>query len=165
MTLRRRLRFLAELVAALLFTAMFCAFLLQVFTRYVLNDPVTWTQELVVVVYLWVVFWCGAFLLRERDHITFDMLFVSLPLPARRRLAIVMTALVGVAFVAALPKNVDYIAFMRIEKTAILRLRVDLLYSIFALFMAAVAAAAAWRLVRLLGPAWRDEVEDGTKPE
>ena len=36
----------ADLVSARLFALMFGAFLLQVFTRYVLNDPVTWTQEL-----------------------------------------------------------------------------------------------------------------------
>ena len=38
-----RLRRIAEIVAAALFAAMFVAFILQVFTRYVLNDPTTQT--------------------------------------------------------------------------------------------------------------------------
>ena len=54
--LRARLRFFAESVTALLFMAMFAAFLLQVFTRYVLNDPVAWTQEFVLITYIWIVF-------------------------------------------------------------------------------------------------------------
>jgi hypothetical protein len=44
---------------------------------------------------------------------------------------------------------------MRIESTSDLHLRLDLLFSIFAIFMAAVvlrAAVAAWRL---LGRRWR----------
>ena len=84
--IRARLRYFAELVTVILFVAMFAAFLLQVFTRYILNDPVAWTQEFVLIAYIWIVFWCGAFLLREREHITFDMVFVSLP-PGPRRVA------------------------------------------------------------------------------
>jgi TRAP-type C4-dicarboxylate transport system permease small subunit len=153
-----RLRFFAEIVAALMFVALFAAFLLQVFMRYVLNQPVAWTNEFVLIVYIWIVFWCSAFLLRERDHITFDMVFVSLPLGARRILAVVLTALVGIAFVAALPGTVDYITFMKIERSAIMGIRFDLLYAIFAVFLVAVVLAALWRIRKLSGPAWRKEV-------
>ena len=153
-----RLRFFAELVAALLFTAMFAAFLLQVFTRYVLNNPVSWTNEFVLIAYIWIVFWCSAFLLRERDHITFDMVFVSLPPGKRRILAVILTALVAIAFVAALPGTIDYITFMKIEKSAMLRIRFDLLYAIFAVFMVAAILAALWRIVRLLRRSWSEEL-------
>jgi TRAP-type C4-dicarboxylate transport system permease small subunit len=160
--LRARLGFFAELVSALLFLAMFAAFLLQVFTRYVLNDPVAWTQEFVLIVYIWIVFWCGAFLLREREHITFDMFFLALPLNLRRVLAIVLTALAGVAFIVALPATIDYVTFMKIEKSPVMGIRFDILYSIFILFVMAVAIGALWRLWRLLGRSWQDElVADG----
>ena len=112
--LRARLRFFAESVTALLFMAMFAAFLLQVFTRYVLNDPVAWTQEFVLIMYIWIVFWCGAFLLKEREHITFDMFFLALPPRQRRILAILLTGLTGIAFIVALPATFDYVAFMKI---------------------------------------------------
>ncbi len=154
-----RLKFLAELVAALLFVVMFAAFLVQVFTRYVLNDPIAWTQEFVLFAYIWIVFWCGAFLLRERDQITFDMLSTALPMRARRILGFVLTALVGIAFLAALPGNLDYIAFMAIERTPILRVRYDWLYSIFAVFMIGVVVASALRLWRLSRPGWRHELD------
>jgi TRAP-type C4-dicarboxylate transport system permease small subunit len=157
--LAERLRTLAELVAALLFVVMFAAFLVQVFTRYVLNDPIAWTQEFVLFAYIWIVFWCGAFLLRERDQITFDMLSTALPLRARRILGIVLTALVGIAFLAALPGNLDYISFMAIERTPILRVRYDWHYSIYAVFMVGVIVAAALRLWRLSRPGWRHELE------
>lgn len=160
-----RLRFLAELVAALLFVAMFVAFLVQVFTRYVLNDPIAWTQEFVLFAYIWIVFWCGAFLLREKDHITFDMLSTALPMRARRTLGIVLTAVVGIAFLAALPGNVDWIAFMAIERTPILRVRYDWLYSIFALFMVGVIVASALRIRRLCRHGWRHELETAPAEE
>ena len=163
--LAARLRFLAELVAALLFVAMFAAFLLQVFTRYVLNDPIAWTQEFVLLAYIWIVFWCGAFLLREKDHIAFDMVSTALPMRARRILGLVLTGLVGVAFLAALPGNLDYIAFMAIERTPILRIRYDWLYAIFAVFMVGVIVASALRLWRLSRHGWRHELETSSAAE
>jgi TRAP-type C4-dicarboxylate transport system permease small subunit len=137
---------------------MFVAFLVQVFARYVLNNPIGWTQEFVLIAYIWIVFWCCAFLVRERDHITFDMAFEALPPGARRRLAIVLTAIIVIAFVVALPKTVDYIAFMKIERSPILRIRFDLLYSIFAVFMLAVIVDAVIRIKRLMSASWMDEL-------
>ena len=159
---RARLRSIAEWVTVLLFVAMFVAFLLQVFTRYVLNDPVAWTQEFVLIVYIWIVFWCGAFLLREREHITFDMFFLALPPAWRRVLAIILTALTGVAFIAALPATVDYVTFMKIEKSPVIGLRFDILYSVFVVFVIAVAVGALLRIWRLVGRSWQDELgKDG----
>ncbi len=159
---RARLRSFAEWVTVLLFVAMFVAFLLQVFTRYVLNDPVAWTQEFVLIVYIWIVFWCGAFLLREREHITFDMFFLALPPAWRRVLAIILTALTGVAFIAALPATVDYVTFMKIEKSPVIGLRFDILYSVFIVFVIAVAVGALLRIWRLVGRSWQDELgKDG----
>ena len=157
-SLRARMRYFAELVAAIMFMIMFAAFLLQVFTRYILNDPVAWTQEFVLIAYIWIVFWCAAFLLREREHITFDMFFLALPLPGRRVLAIILTALTGVAFVAALPATVDYVTFMKIEKSPVIGLRFDVLYSIFVVFVIAVAVGAVVRVWRLLSRSWQDEL-------
>src|SRR5688500_14576409 len=113
-SLRARLGYFAELVASIMFVAMFAAFLLQVFTRYILNDPVAWTHEFVLIAYIWIVFWCAAFLLRERERITFDMFYLRLSLAGRRVLAIVPTAPTGISFFVALPATVDYVTFMQI---------------------------------------------------
>lgn len=160
-----RLRAVAEWVGAVLFVAMFAAFLLQVFTRYVLNDPVTWTQEFVLIVYIWIVFWCAAFLVPPREHITFDMVAISLPSGARRGLALVLAALVAIAFLVALPPTVDYIAFMKIERSPVLGIRFDVLYAIFAVFVAAAVIGSALRIFRLLGRSWREEVRTDTEAE
>jgi TRAP-type C4-dicarboxylate transport system permease small subunit len=148
----------AELVAAAMFAALFGTFLIQIFTRYVLNNPTAWTQELTLVLYIWIVFWTCSFILHERDHITFDLISSSLPPRGRRLLAIASTALVVVAFGTALAPSFDYISFMKIVRTPVLRLPFDIVYSIFMVFLVSVIAAALWRIGRLLGRNWRDEV-------
>ena len=62
--LLRRLVMGAELVGAALFATMFGAFLLQIFMRYAVRNPLGWTLELCMIAYLLLVFWGGAFLTR-----------------------------------------------------------------------------------------------------
>ena len=54
----------AELVAALLFAAMFGAFIVQVVSRYVFDDPVSWSLEICSITYVWIVFLTSATILR-----------------------------------------------------------------------------------------------------
>src|SRR3990170_4026504 len=115
--------------------ARFGTFLIQIFTRYVLNNPTAWTQELTLVLYIWVVFWTCSFILHERDHIGFDLISSNLPPRGRRVLALAATALVVVAFGVALRPSFDFVSFMKIVRTPVLRLPFDLVYSIFLVFL------------------------------
>ncbi|HET6160292.1 MAG TPA: TRAP transporter small permease subunit [Dongiaceae bacterium] len=136
---------------------MFAAFIVQIFSRYVLNDPTAWTQEVTLICYVWVVFWTSAFLLEERDQITFDMLILAAPVPARRWLAVICALLIAAAFATALPSTLDWIRFMRFEKSPVLGLRYDWLYSIFILFCAVVAVRALLRAKHLISVKWQRE--------
>lgn len=140
----------ADLVGALLFLAMFASFLLQVFSRYVLNAPIGWTLEACLVAYLWFVFWAAAFMLREEDHVRFDLLVRALPALARRRLAAASTLATLACFALAFPATLDWVRFMAIDRTWTLGIRFDLLFSIYVLFMLAVMVRALLSLARLL---------------
>jgi TRAP-type C4-dicarboxylate transport system permease small subunit len=150
----------AELIGVLLFSGMFAMFILQIFTRYVLGHPFGWTSEACVIFYVWIVFWTSAFLVHERDHVAFTILYETSSSKGRRALSIVGAAALLVAFAAALPGTVDWVRFMKIEATPVTHIRFDLVYSVFVLFVAAVVARAGYDLYRLIGPNWRKEVED-----
>ena len=76
-SLTGRLRRGAELAAAAMFAVMFAAFVVQVVSRYVFDDPVTWSLEICSIAYVWIVFFTSATILTPRQHITFDMLSKS----------------------------------------------------------------------------------------
>jgi TRAP-type C4-dicarboxylate transport system permease small subunit len=63
--------------------------------------------------------------------------------------------LVGGIFLFALPGSLDYIKFLWRERTPVLGLRIDLVYSCFGIFLIAIVLRSAWSIVRLLGPQWR----------
>ena len=54
---------------------MFASFIIQIATRYVFNAPTEWTYEVILITWLWAVFWGAAFLLEDKDHVKFDIIY------------------------------------------------------------------------------------------
>jgi TRAP-type C4-dicarboxylate transport system permease small subunit len=144
--LRRR----AENVAAAMLAVMFIAFLIQIVFRYVFNFPVGWTSELTVVMWLWLVLWGAAFVLKETDEIRFDLLSGMAGRRTRIAMGIVSAVALIVLYSAALPATIDYVAFMKVEKSSYLKIRMDWLFSIYAIFVVAILIRYIWILSRLM---------------
>ncbi len=133
---------------------MFGAFLLQVFTRYVLNAPLGWTTEVSLISFLWFAFWGAGLMTADKDHVRFDMLYRAAPRMVRRVMALIATLTLGIVFAIALPANVDFITFMAYDVTWVLEIRFDYVFSVFAVFMAAFGLRSLWRAWRLVGRDW-----------
>lgn len=132
-----------SLIAAML-AVMFLAFLVQIVFRYLLDLPVGWTNELSLVLWIWLVLWGAAFVLREDEEIRFD-LFYAMAGRRTRRVMFVVSALSLVALYAiSLPAVVDYVTFMKVEKTAYLKIRFDWLFSVYVVFVVAAIARYLW---------------------
>jgi TRAP-type C4-dicarboxylate transport system permease small subunit len=145
----------AENVAAAMLGVMFVAFIVQIFFRYVMNFPVGWTQELSVVLWLWLVLWGAAFVVREREEIRFDIIYGAAGPQARRVMCIITAAALLALYIVSLPAVVDYVTFMKVEKTAYLKIRFDWLYSIYIVFVIATICRylyLAWQALRGVAP-------------
>jgi len=143
-----------EAVSAALFAALFIGFLLQIFFRYVLNAPLVWTLEFCLLAYLWMTFWNCGMLMRLNDHIGFTLIYDAMGPAGRRALAVTGFAILGATFAAALPGVIDWTLFMSIAQTDVFGLRLDLVFSIFILFMVAVILRTLVRVRRLAGRDW-----------
>ena len=138
--LRRR----AEDVAALLFMVMFLAFIVQIVTRYVINFPLGWTFELSMLCWVWGVLWGAAFVVREKDEIRFDVVYSLLGERTRRYLTVVSGLSLIVLHGLSLPAVVDYVLFMRVERTAYMNIRFDFAFFVYVIFAVAVLARYCW---------------------
>jgi len=147
-------------VAVGLMGLMFISFLLQITFRYLLNQPLGWTEEVTVLCWVWVVLWCAAFVLSNNDEIRFDIVYTLVP-PRVRRL---FTAASSIAFVVlllmSLPASWSYVAFMKREHTAYLHLRLDAMYSIYVIFVLACIVKQARIALRAI--TGRDRAETDT---
>jgi len=142
------MRRLAAAVSALLVAAVFVSVLVGVARRYLFGAPLVWIDELSVVLFIWAIFWTAAFAIPLGEHVAFDLVHSALARRARRAVTIVSCALVGAAFLAALPQTVNFILFLWRERTPALQWRLDYVYSIFAIFIAAAALRFLHEAVR-----------------
>lgn len=156
--LYKGLTFTAEIIGILWFLVMFITFLLQVFTRYVMNDPLGWTTELSLIAFLWFAFWSGGLLVRPKDQVRFDLLYQISSEKTRRILALVTTVSLALIFLAGLPANYDYVTFMKIDVTSVLEIRFDYVFAVFIIFMATFAIRHLLRAFRIVRPNWQDEI-------
>ena len=153
--LRRR----AENAAAIMLGLMFAAFVLQVLFRYVFNFPIGWTSELTVALWLWLVLWGASFVLKETEEVRFDLLTGAVGPRARNAMAAVCAVALLVLYGTSLPASWSYVSFMKVEKSAYLRIPVSWLYSIYVVFLVAIVVRYAWLLVRLLRGGQAEEAD------
>lgn len=153
----------AELVAATMMAAMFLTFIVQIAVRYsarldwlvaavpVLNPAYyDWTLEFCLALWVWIVFWGGALVVRERDHVTFDILYMHVKPKVRRWLSIVIGLVICISFLWSLLPTWENFYILRLKRTASLGyllgdwVRIRDIYSIYIAFLIIVAARYAW---------------------
>ena len=145
-----QLRMRADNVAVGLLTAIFLSFILQIFSRYVIRQPLGWTLEACLLSWLWLIFWSTAFTLKEEDHVRFTILSDHVR-PAIQKIFVVISAIcIITAMSVSSPATIDFVTFMSIEKTSLLKLRFDYVFSIYLIFSTAIISRYLWRLLYLL---------------
>ena len=144
--LRRR----AENVAAAMLAVMFAAFVIQIVFRYFFNFPIGWTSELTVIMWLWLVLWGAAFVVKESEEIRFDLIHGVAGRRARVAMGIVISVAVVVLYGMSLPATFSYVSFMKVESSSYLKIRMDWLFSIYLIFAVAVIVRYLWLLALLL---------------
>jgi len=144
--MRRR----AENVVAGMLGVMFVAFILQIVFRDFFSFPIGWTSELSVIAWLYMTLLGSAFWLKESDEIRFDLISGSLGPTGRRVVGLVVAVAAVVLFAMALPATVKYVAFMKVESTSYLKIRLDVLYSVYVVFAVAVIVRYLWAIVGIV---------------
>ena len=89
----------------------------------------------------------------------FDVLYNLAPAKGRRVMALISAGAIVIAFAAALPATLDYIAFYRIKSSMVMGLRLDYVFSVYAIFAVAVIVYYGFRAFALLRGASPDDLD------
>lgn len=138
----------ANAVGGLLFLALFIVFLVQIAARFGLDLPLPWTDELAVILYIWVILWAAAFVVPEREHVVFDLVWNSVGRRARQAMQIAGNLLIGGLALVGLPASWDYVHFMAREGTPVLEVPMMWVFLPFVLLMGALVVRSAWTIWR-----------------
>jgi TRAP-type C4-dicarboxylate transport system permease small subunit len=148
--LGRWLRKRAENVAVALLSIMFACFIIQIFFRYVLNNPLGWTEEVIVTAWLWAVLWGAAFIVSEAEEVRFDILYSNISEGARRVCAVVTGIALILLYGISLPASYKYVSFMKVERSAYLHVPINLMYSVYLVFVVASIGRYLWLVYRAI---------------
>ena len=154
----RLLKQIADFIGTTSYAVLFLTFIYQVVMRFVFNRPLAWSDELIVILYVFCVFWAGAFLLEEKDHVMLDLVFEHLPPGGKRAFSIAYSLIIGGLFLYAVPASYSYVSFMMRENTPVLGVPFALVFAVFILFLLSIGLLYIRKLIVLLGPDWRREV-------
>jgi len=149
----------AENVLAAMLATMFFAFLLQIFFRYVISWPTGWTNELSAILWIWIVLFGAAFVVTEQEEMRFDLIYASVRPRMRSAMFLVFAAALVVLYAVSLPAVVDYVAFMKVQKTAYMHLRFDWVFSIYVVFVLAIIVRYIWLCWQVLRGAAPEEFD------
>jgi len=154
-------RILTEGVAALMMAAILCTFILQIVVRYAVGSEwfvatfgnaidasyFGWTVEFILVLWLWTIFWGNSFVVRDSDHVTFDILYNGVGRRTRTVFAIIGGLIIVVALWSSVGPTYDRMKILRIKSSATLPVKMLPIYSIYFVFLGAVGLRYLWRAI------------------
>lgn len=117
------------------FLIMFSVFVIQIVARYVFNSPVQWAYEVTVMGYLWMVVFGACYAYRDRSHVTFTLVYDSLPVKGKAVCGFLGNLLMAIAFVAMFLPSCEMIAKMKIQVTSVFKIGLNIVYFPFIPFM------------------------------
>ena len=94
--------------------------------------------------WLWLVLFGAAFVVRENEEIRLDLIYSASPERVRRVMQVITAVSLVALFSLSLPGVVDYVMFMKVQKTAYLKIRFDWLFSIYIAFTVAMIVRYLW---------------------
>ncbi len=167
----------AEFIAALALAAIFLTFLAQIFSRYAAEiawlmpiapvtswmsamEPIGWTVNLISLIWVWLIFFGCSFLVNEKEHVAFDIIYQAVSDKARRVLAIIGAVIViGMMGYSFLPTwdAIMSSRLMELKKIQTLsmpitgdKIAVKWLFASYILLMIIVSLRYAWQIVHVI---------------
>lgn len=123
-TLRRTVVLFGDI--ALIF--LLCSCLLQVFTRFVLNDSLTWTEELARFLFMWVSFLGGALCVKNWTHARITVVADFVPHKIQTAFRIISYIIIVVCCYVMVTQGFSLIATVSAQKSPMLRIPMSVFY-------------------------------------
>ncbi len=122
-------------IAVASFAVMLITFLIQIFFRYVMDDPLTWPFELTTVTFVWAVVLGASYAMRRREHLMFTLLYDRLSERLQLIVRFASNGIVCAGLIIVYYPSFSYISFMGRQSTNVLNIPFSLVYAPFMYFL------------------------------
>lgn len=92
---------------------MFISILIQIFFRYVLSSPLTWTDEAARYSFIWAVFLGASFAVRKNEHVLMEVLICRFPRSVQRYIKKILDVIILISLIYLWPVSWSFFLFMK----------------------------------------------------
>jgi TRAP-type C4-dicarboxylate transport system permease small subunit len=120
------------------FAAMFVTFIMQVFFRYIIRQPLTWSMEIIVIGFVWTVVFGACYTMRRRSHVKFTMIYDRLPPIPAAVIRMIGNSIIAGTFACLVSAAYRYSFFVGFQKTAVFRISYTVIFMPFVYFLCSI---------------------------
>jgi len=153
---------LTQVVAGAILVVLVVTVFIAVVFRYVLNSPLTWTDELAVSLAVWLTFLGAAIAMTDGRHFGFDALVERMPFGLRRTVGWVTTIGGAIFLLVMIANGAQVLPILANQKTPSLQISVSWVYAGLPVGCALILIQM---LARLLNPSALPEEAQSGKEE
>lgn len=154
----RKAALVADWAAGAALFVVFAALLAQTVMRYALRSPLSTSQEMAMIAFMWFVFWLAGTTISLREHIRFDVFYNLLSEQWQRVTSILVNLFYLAIFVWAMRATWEYFVFLEFEKTASLAISYQIAFFTYFVFFAVFPLKIVLAILHLLGRDWRENL-------
>lgn len=142
-------------IPVIAFVILFVVFVFQVFMRYIMRNPQSWTSEVEQSCFLWLVLLGACYAQRVKGHVTFTLLYDNLGVKGKAITAMLGNILITFTFIISVIPSANYIIGLmeRAQVTSLLKwpkTYVFFPYIIFLLFILVYALMDIYEEIMVL---------------
>lgn len=127
--------FFEIIIPSITFCICLITFVLQIFCRYVIKNPLSWTIELCSITFTWTVLFGACYAMRTHGHVTFTSLYDIYPPKVKAITKLIGDFMMLVCFVLCIVPTANYIAYMSISKTNVMQINMTYIYAPYMFFL------------------------------
>ena len=146
-------------VSSITFSILFLVFVLQIFFRYVLNQPLVWPYEVSIFAFIWTVMLGACYAKRDNVHVVFNLVYDRQKPLVQLIFRTIGNVLIIAAFVIALYPTYEYIKFMHIDRSVDLKIPFDIAFGPYLVFMVIIIGRVAYDLIIDIRKLVRGEIQ------
>ncbi|TFG64092.1 MAG: TRAP transporter small permease subunit [Spirochaetales bacterium] len=129
------------------FALLLLVFIIAIVFRYFIV-PLTWPMEFTLMAFIWITLLGACYAMRDSSHVMFSLVYDLVRPRAQAVFRILGNTLVAAAFSISVYPSLRYIRFMNFKKSDVLRIPMDLVFSVYLMFLLIMIGRLIVEIVR-----------------
>ncbi len=134
-------------IPSITFSIMFLAFIINIFFRYFLDNPLTWPYEVTIYGFIWTAILGACYARRMNEHVVFGLIYDKLKPKGQLLLRLSSNTVVASGFIVAFVPTYNYIQFMSFQKSTVLKIPFNVVFFPYVIFSLIIIGRSVYDIV------------------